>query len=209
MAKGDHIKVNRIAYFHHGIDIGDGTVVHFTGGPENKIDAEIKRTSMEYFLNGGQLEIVEYSKAKSSDEVVQEALRHGGEVGYNLIANNCEHFARYCKTGDFKSEQVENAVASTAGSTAAAVGMYASVGAIATAGSVVGVSGPGVMAGLAAIGPGGAVGGVLALAVAPAICSNLAIFKLLQDDDKLCAEERESRAVGKGAAIAGTAAGAA
>jgi len=31
-----------------------------------------------------------------------------GEKGYNLITNNCEHFARWCVTGENVSYQIEN-----------------------------------------------------------------------------------------------------
>jgi hypothetical protein len=31
-----------------------------------------------------------------------------GEQNYNLLFNNCEHFAHWCKTGRHRSEQVEN-----------------------------------------------------------------------------------------------------
>ena len=65
MAAGDHIAVLRhrwfhiIRYWHHGIDVGDGTVIHLTG-PRKK-DAEVTRTSLEEFLKGGAKVIVDYS----------------------------------------------------------------------------------------------------------------------------------------------------
>jgi len=65
MAAGDHIAVLRrrwfhiIRYWHHGIDVGDGTVIHLTG--PSKRDAEVTRTSLEEFLKGGTKVIVDYS----------------------------------------------------------------------------------------------------------------------------------------------------
>lgn len=65
MAAGDHIAVLRrrwfhiIRYWHHGIDVGDGTVIHLTG--PSKKDAEVTRTSLEEFLKGGTKVIVDYS----------------------------------------------------------------------------------------------------------------------------------------------------
>jgi hypothetical protein len=208
MAWGDHIKVYRLLYYHHGIEIGDGTVVHFTGEPGRKSDAEIKRTPIEDFLCEGKLEIVEYSQALNPEQVIQTAFKYIGTKGYNLAFNNCEHFARYCKTGDYKSKQVEDATATAGGSGAVAAGVYMGMAGVATAGSVVGLSGAGIMSGLGAIGPGGVVGGVLTLAAAPAVCSNLAVNKILQDDEKLTDEEREARSAGRVAAKVGTAAGA-
>ncbi|HRT20579.1 MAG TPA: lecithin retinol acyltransferase family protein, partial [Candidatus Hydrogenedentes bacterium] len=37
MARGDHIKVRRFLYSHHGIDCGDGTVIHYTGSPLHRM----------------------------------------------------------------------------------------------------------------------------------------------------------------------------
>lgn len=47
-----------IRYWHHGIDVGDGTVIHLTG--PSKVDAEVTSTSLEGFLKGGTAVIVEY-----------------------------------------------------------------------------------------------------------------------------------------------------
>jgi hypothetical protein len=210
MAKGDHIKVKRIGYSHHGIDIGDGTVVHYTDGLGNKINAEVKQTSMQEFLDdGGELQIVKYNKSSSTDKVVRSAKSRVGEKGYDLIFNNCEHFARWCKTGDKKSEQV-NDVATTSGASVG-TGLLAtgSIATVSAAGSAAGLSGAGVMSGLAAIGPSGVVGGIVTLAAAPAILTNVAVSKVLEDDEKLSNQERKYRTAGRAAAKVGTVAGAA
>ena len=204
MAKGDHIRVDRGAYFHHGIDVGDGTVIHFTGEPGQKSGAAIKRTSMNEFLSGGKAEIIKYSKSSAPSTVVAVALRHVGETGYNLITNNCEHFSRYCKTGQKKSEQVKDIVVSGSAVGGGAVATQAAITGVSAAGAVAGLSGPGVMAGLAAIGPGGAIGGVVTLAAAPAIVANLTVNKVLEDDKNLHKSELNARTAGRHAAKAGT-----
>jgi hypothetical protein len=90
---------------------------------------------------------------------------------YNLIFNNCQHFARWCATGDHESEQVRS-VGATAGTVITplvATGLTATV--IAPAGVVAGLSGPEIMSGLATYGAlagGGAVAGLVVLGVAPA-----------------------------------------
>ncbi len=62
MAAGDHITVARkrlfFPYYHHGIDVGDGTVIHLTG--RRKKDAKVIQTSLDEFLNGGEKEVIEY-----------------------------------------------------------------------------------------------------------------------------------------------------
>lgn len=208
MAKGDHIKVKRTGYYHHGIDLGNGEVIHFTGEPGKKRDAAIQRTEIKYFLCSRNLEIVKYSKCFSPDKTISIALKHLGDVGYNLVINNCEHFARYCKTGQKKSEQVNDTVASTGAAVGTGATTTAAIAGVSAAGSAAGLSGAGVMAGLAAIGPGGVIGGLGTLAAAPAIISNLAINKILEDDKNLNKQEREARTAGRTAAKAGTVAAA-
>ena len=45
MSAGDHILVKRMggAYQHHGIDMGDGTVIHFSGEPFHRAEAKVRR----------------------------------------------------------------------------------------------------------------------------------------------------------------------
>ena len=64
MAKGDHIKVSRKGvYTHHGIDMGDGTVIHFSGEiADLGENATVERVSVEKFANGGKIKVVEYAK---------------------------------------------------------------------------------------------------------------------------------------------------
>jgi Lecithin retinol acyltransferase len=40
MARGDHIYVHRLGYTHHGINCGDGTVIHYTDEVGQKSNAE-------------------------------------------------------------------------------------------------------------------------------------------------------------------------
>jgi len=49
-------------------------------------------------------------KLYSPEETVQRALSRVGESKYNLVFNNCEHFAVWCKTGVSKSYQVNSIV---------------------------------------------------------------------------------------------------
>ena len=111
MAKGDCIYVYRNfgalagVYKHYGIDCGDGTVIHY-----RKPSEVIERTSMETFSQGNPVYVAEYSKgfAYIPDVVVERAKSRLGEHDYNLLSNNCEHFACWCKTGISDSKQVRN-----------------------------------------------------------------------------------------------------
>lgn len=110
MARGDHIRVNRGLYWHHGIDMGDGTVIHAAGEPgRRKIGAVVRRTSADEFLRGGWPLRVRATNSLPADEIVERARQALGRGGYSLFFNNCEHFARWCQTGEFGSRQVERA----------------------------------------------------------------------------------------------------
>ena len=43
----------------------------------------------------------------SAEETIRRAKERLGEEKYNLVTNNCEHFAMWCKTGESVSGQVK------------------------------------------------------------------------------------------------------
>lgn len=209
MTKGQHIRVKRVGYYHHGIDIGKRRVIHFTGEPGSKSDASILETGIADILDGGELEIVEYAESFPINEIVERAKSRLGETKYNLAFNNCEHFARWCVTGQHKSEQVTQATGRAGATVGTGVLASSSLTVVSSVGSAAGLSGAGIMSGLAAIGPGGVVGGVVTLSAAPAVLANVAISKTLKDDDKLPESERNARKKARVVAKAGSVAGAA
>lgn len=116
--KGDHIRVQRMngVYAHHGIYVSDEEVIHFTGKDDDSIldwsKPEVIQTDLAYFLKGGILEVKEYTDEEFADlyspeQIVTYARACLGDKGYNLIFNNCEHFANVCTLGRFRSHQVE------------------------------------------------------------------------------------------------------
>ncbi len=113
MARGDHIKVRRWAglYAHHGIDMGDGTVIHLDGEPFRSRRSQVRRTSMADFLAGGRPRVVVHPGGALSGETTADAAEsHLGRSGYCLWRDNCEHFATFCKTGKPASRQVVRAL---------------------------------------------------------------------------------------------------
>jgi hypothetical protein len=111
MARGDHIKVQRPLYWHHGIDLGDGTVIHSSGEPgQLNHDARVRRTSLARFLRGGEAIRVGDAQELAAEEVAARAEAALGEKEYSLLFNNCEHFARWCQTGRHESGQVDRLV---------------------------------------------------------------------------------------------------
>ena len=153
MARGDHIWVTRpLGYTHHGIDCGDGTVIHFTGEPGKKSDASVARTLMSEFALDSIVHLREYSEKDDPQVVIDRAESKLSSKEYNLVTNNCEHFATWCCTGRTASQQVRMVSSLTTTGAAAATSLGTTAGVVGAVGSVAGVSGAGVMAGLATAG---------------------------------------------------------
>ncbi len=108
MTRGDQIYVMRplagldSLYQHHGIDCGDGTVIHYYKPGE----AEISRTSYETFAQGKPVYTKSYTTSYVPDVVIERAESRLGERRYSLLANNCEHFATWCKVGQSECVQL-------------------------------------------------------------------------------------------------------
>lgn len=113
MAQGDQIYVYRElfnlqgVYEHHGIDYGDGSVIHY-----RKPSEIIERTSLETFARGNLVYVRQYADGFCfiPDVVIHRAKSRLGERKYNLLFNNCEHFATWCKTGISDSKQIRDFV---------------------------------------------------------------------------------------------------
>ena len=117
--RGDHIRVCRMngLYYHHGIFVSAEEVIHFTGDDDDSVldwsKAHVIKTDLQKFLRGGTVEVKEYTDAELDDlypveGIVSYARSCLGDDGYNLIFNNCEHFANACTLGKYRSRQVEN-----------------------------------------------------------------------------------------------------
>lgn len=113
MARGDQIYVIieflniQGVYEHHGIDCGDGSVIHLRKRTET-----IERTPFSAFVNDAKSKVYvrHYPTCFIPNVVVRRAESRLGERKYNLLFNNCEHFATWCKTGVSESQQVKNFV---------------------------------------------------------------------------------------------------
>lgn len=105
MAQGDHIYVRRgRRYSHHGIDCGDGSVIHYAG--KRGTTRYVARTSLETFADGSPVHVRSYPSRLGVERTVHNAESRIGSVGYHLVKNNCEHFAAWCCTGRAASSQV-------------------------------------------------------------------------------------------------------
>jgi hypothetical protein len=111
---GDHIRVDRGLYTHHGIHISEDEVIHFSSEDDDNLagtDNKVLQTNLDGFLRGGKLEVKIYTEEEiedlyHADAIVSWARACLGDDGYNLVFNNCEHFANYCTLGRHHSHQV-------------------------------------------------------------------------------------------------------
>ncbi|NJL85437.1 MAG: hypothetical protein HC886_04835 [Leptolyngbyaceae cyanobacterium SM1_1_3] len=108
MARGDQIYAMRELmgltglYEHHGIDCGDGTVIHYR---KTEV-AVVARTDYRTFSQGMPVYTQYQPVSFIADVVVERAESRLGERRYDLLSNNCEHFAMWCKTGRSESAQL-------------------------------------------------------------------------------------------------------
>ena len=120
MSRGDHLYVHRLRRFtHHGIDCGDGTVIHYVVGWGRP--RRVERTSYDAFALRSEIFVRSYRNRLSVDEIFANAESRLGQHGYHLVRNNCEHLATWASTGVPASSQVR-------GWAMAAPGAVASIG---------------------------------------------------------------------------------
>ncbi|NET05893.1 MAG: NC domain-containing protein [Symploca sp. SIO2B6] len=111
MARGDQIYVIRpylqlqAVYQHHGIDCGDGHVIHYRKLKDYEM---VACTSVDTFAQGRKIYARNYQVCYIPNVVIQRAKSRLGERKYNLLFNNCEHFATWCKTGVSDSRQIRD-----------------------------------------------------------------------------------------------------
>ena len=208
MSRGDHIYViRRAGYSHHGIDCGDGSVVHFTGEPGAlKQGACIARSSLEEFLQGGRRRVRDYGLRDDAETTVARAESKLGDTGYHLVSNNCEHFATWCCTGTPASKQVRGVGSLTAQGAVATSTVAATGGVVASVGMVQGLSGAGIMSALASAGAtvgGSAAVGPAVIGAAPALVAVGITQIALRDDETLPQHERAARRDGRAASAVG------
>lgn len=125
LTPGDHVSFYRsdFSYSHHGI-VHDARpnhleLIHYFNTAENAWNslvkgslylAEVIKSEWKVDLNSASEELYLHHydgiKCYSNKETLERAISDLGRRGYSLFANNCEHWARWCRTGDSYSEQV-------------------------------------------------------------------------------------------------------
>ena len=105
---GAHLVTPRRGYTHHGIYVGDGSVIHYAGLSRSIRRGPVEEVSLSRFANGEPAHI-ECRSAQPLDEkdIVLRARSRLGENRYRLLTNNCEHFSEWSRYGASRSAQVE------------------------------------------------------------------------------------------------------
>ncbi len=98
-------------YTHHGLGIGEGRVIHYSGLVNNLTsEAVIEIVSVEEFSQGHRLHVKKHKNMSFKNaDVVRRGLSRLGERQYDILHNNCEHFVNWCLSGVHKSRQARNA----------------------------------------------------------------------------------------------------
>ena len=90
--KGDHIAVDRELYSHHAIYDGNGGVVEYD-------DYVVKTATLADFAQGAKIYRVKEESVYTPEEIMERAYSRMGERQYDLLSNNCENFATWCRCG--------------------------------------------------------------------------------------------------------------
>jgi hypothetical protein len=117
MQPGDHLFIRRGIlgrsgqYTHHGVYVGAGQVIHYAGFANgfSLASRPIELACLETFADGEQVQIKPYAiRPFNHTETVIRAKSRLGENNYNLLFNNCEHFASWCCIGEKHSAQLRS-----------------------------------------------------------------------------------------------------
>lgn len=104
---GDIVRVSLGLIYHYGIFVSEEEVIQFglPPTPNRKAeDVEVLSSHVSDFLAGGFLEVgqperQEKKNRRTPEQTVLAARARLGERGYDIIRNNCEHFANECAFG--------------------------------------------------------------------------------------------------------------
>ncbi len=118
---GDMIRVSFGNFYHYGIFVSDDEVIQFGLPPEQGLlnrkfdEISVCVTDIDTFSAGKVVEVASLQKGEkpkrlSPAKTVARARAGIGEKGYDILHNNCEHFARYCYLGEKRCEVTEQVV---------------------------------------------------------------------------------------------------
>jgi hypothetical protein len=103
-----HLVTPRTLYSHHGIYIGNGRVIHYSGLAHGLLQrGRVEDVSLEHFAGGRCIRIRREAAKFDRGEVVERTRSRLGERRYRLLTNNCEHFCSWALHDECCSSQIE------------------------------------------------------------------------------------------------------
>ena len=103
-----HVVTSRPGYTHHGIHVGEGRVIHYSGLSNGWRGGPVEEVSLAEFARGRGIRVRVPAGARFDGEaVVARARSRLGEDRYRALTNNCEHLCAWCIYGEHRSRQVE------------------------------------------------------------------------------------------------------
>ena len=113
---GDIIRVKLGSVYHYGIFVSDEEVIQFGYPPIAKyqdkekavVATDIDTFACDQLIEVGAFTFSDHKKRFKSNITIELARKRLGEGGYDIIENNCEHFAFECYCGrHFSSQEIE------------------------------------------------------------------------------------------------------
>src|SRR6201991_575625 len=105
---GAHLVTLRRGYLHHGIYVGAGRVVHYSGLAHGLRGGPVEEVSLARFARGQRVWVRSGLPCIFAvGDVIRRARSRIGEDRYRLLTNNCEHLCEWCLRGRARSFQVE------------------------------------------------------------------------------------------------------
>ena len=125
---GSHVISPRCGYMHHGIYVGDGKVVHYTGLARGSLRGRIEEVTLAEFAHCRTVWTRRsHVPGFLPQEVIRRARSRVGEHRYRVLRNNCEHFCEWCLRGESRSYQVERLLPFRAAVSRVLAGSFASL----------------------------------------------------------------------------------
>ena len=107
LVPGTELIVDRFAYRHHGIYLGDGLVIHYAGRTSYP-HGLIETIALRDFVGRRRVRVGRTPvESLQGEDIVRRARSRLGERRYDIFRNNCEHFCSWCQVGESRSKQID------------------------------------------------------------------------------------------------------
>lgn len=104
-----HLVTPRRGYFHHGLYVGQGRIIHYPGLIGSFHSRAVEEVSLADFARNRPVGVRTDSNPRfDREDVIRRARSRLGENRYHVIRNNCEHFCEWCLSGVSRSRQLES-----------------------------------------------------------------------------------------------------